>query len=179
MRMLLVLFALVATPFIAGVAQGKDKAPKAEHCAKRLAKLAKKGDKRIKEKDIANCVEPPAPPLPPPAAACQPSAPGTGTASVSGEVYLDADPWGALSSWCMKLIGPVTATAITDINGDFTFAGVPAGTYTVCEVVQSGWSESFPSAGFGGPCPTGYGWTVTLADGDVALYNNFGNLTTP
>jgi len=177
MRLLLVLFALVATPFVTGVAQGRGKHHDAEHCAKRLAKLALK-DKKIKEKDIANCVEPPPPPLPPPAA-CTPSAPGTGTGMVSGEVYLDADPWGGLSSWCIKLIGAVTATAITDVNGDYLFTGVPAGTYTVCETVQSGWSESFPSAGFGGPCPSGYGWSVTLADGDVAPYNNFGNLTTP
>ena len=152
MRVLLVLLALVLTPFVAGVAQGKVKKHEAEHCAKRLAKLAKKGDKRIKEKDIQNCVEPPPPPLPPPAA-CEPSAPGTGTAQVSGEVYLDANPWGGFSSWCIKLIGPVTVTAVTDLNGYYAFTGVPAGTYTVCETVQSGWVESFPGAGFGGPCP--------------------------
>ena len=179
MRVLLVLLALVVTPFVAGVAQGKAKKHEAEHCAKRLAKLARK-DKKIKEKDIANCVEPPPPPLPPPAA-CEPSAPGTGTASVSGGVYLDADPWNALSSWCIKLIGPGgTATAITDINGEYIFTGVPAGTYTVCETITSGWMESFPTAGFGGACPTGYGWSVTVAYGDGAEFNNFGNLpTTP
>jgi hypothetical protein len=176
MRVLLVLLALVATPFMTGVAQGKSK-HEAEHCAKRLAKLALK-DKKIKEKDIANCVEPPPPPLPPPAS-CVASAPGTGTAMVSGEVYVDADPFGGLSSWCVTLIGPVTATTVTDLYGNYTFTGVPAGAYTVCETIQSGWSESFPSAGFGGPCPSGYGWSVTLADGDAAPYNNFGNLTTP
>jgi hypothetical protein len=178
MRVLLVLLALVVTPFIAGVAQGKDKAPKAEHCAKRLAKLAKK-DKKIKEKDIANCVEPPPPPLPPPAA-CANSAPGTGSGTVRGEVYVDASPWGALASWCIQLRGAVTVTAVTDLYGSYVFTGVPAGTYTVCEVLQSGWSESFPSATFGGACPSGYGWTLTLADGELADYNNFGNIpTTP
>ena len=50
MRVLLVLLALVLTPFVAGVAQGKVKKHEAEHCAKRLAKLAKKGDKRIRKK---------------------------------------------------------------------------------------------------------------------------------
>jgi hypothetical protein len=176
MRVLLVLLALVVTPFVAGVAQGKVKRDKtAEHCAKRLAKLAKRGDKKIKEKDILNCVEPPPPPLPPPAA-CAPSAPGTGAGTVTGDVYLDADPWSGLSSWCIKLIGAVTATAVTDIYGSYSFTGVPAGTYTVCETLQSGWSESFPTAGFGGPCPTGYGWTVTLADGALSEFNNFGNL---
>jgi hypothetical protein len=174
MRVLLVLLALVVTPFIAGVAQGKDKAPKAEHCAKRLAKLAKK-DKKIKEKDIANCVEPPAPPLPPPAA-CANSAPGTGTGTVTGEVYVDAEPWGGLASWCIQLRGAVTVTAVTNLYGDYVFTGVPAGTYTVCEVLQSGWSEAFPTAMFGATCPTGYGWTVTLADGELSEWNNFGNV---
>ena len=176
MRVLLVLLALVVTPFVAGVAQGKVKKDKvAEHCAKRLAKLAKKGDKRIKEKDIALCVEPPAPPLPP-AAACANSAPGTGTGSISGEVYVDAAPWGGLSSWCIQLSGPYTATAVTDLYGSFSFTGVPAGTYSVCEVVQSGWTEAFPTAMFGVPCTTGYGWQLTLADGEPAEWNNFGNI---
>ena len=177
MRLLLVLFALVATPFMTGVAQGKSK-HEAEHCAKRLAKLALK-DKKIKEKDIANCVEPPPPPLPPPAA-CTPTAPGTGTASISGEVYLDASPWNGLASWCINLNGPVTATAITDAYGVYAFTGLPAGTYTLCEVHQTGWSETFPSVAFGfSACAYGYGWSVTVADGDAASYNNFGNLTTP
>ena len=175
MRVLLVLLALVVTPFVAGVAQGKEKKHEAEHCAKRLAKLALK-DKKIKEKDIANCVEPPPPPLPPPAP-CDPTAPGTGTAAISGNLYLDASPWSGLASWCVKASGPVNATAITDLYGVYTFTGLPAGTYTLCEVNQTGWNETFPSVGLGfGACPYGYGWTVTLADGDQLSNYNFGNL---
>jgi hypothetical protein len=76
----------------------------------------------------------------------------------------------------MQLSGPITATAVTDLYGAYSFTGVPPGTYSVCEVLQSGWTEAFPTAMFGVPCPTGYGWTLTLADGALAEWNNFGNL---
>jgi hypothetical protein len=96
-------------------------------------------------------------------------------------VYRDQDPWDDLPSWCLHLSGPVAATAVTDVFGYYQFNGLPGGTYTVCEVVQSGWTETFPSSAFGPPCPDGsYGWTFTLAEGTEASYVNFGNVpTTP
>ena len=164
MRVLLVLLALVATPFLVGAAQGLGH--DAQHCAARIAK-------NKKDKPVNKCDE-----TPPPPPSCVSSAPSTaGTASIDGKVYLDASPWSGLAGWCVQLTGTVTATAVTDASGAYRFSGLPAGTYTVCEDQQSGWSETFPSASYGAACPTGFGWTFTLDDATGASFVNFGNVT--
>jgi len=89
-------------------------------------------------------------------------------------VFVDASPWPGLQDWCVQLSGPVSATAVTDASGNYLFSGLPAGTYTVCETVQAGWHETFPT---GGPtCATGLGWTITVTDGSGASFIWFGNL---
>ncbi len=99
-----------------------------------------------------------------------------GTASIDGQVYVDASPsYSGLAGWCVQVTGPVTATAVTDSYGNYWFPGLPAGTYTVCETVQAGWHETFPTSG--PTCPTGFGWTITVKDGFGASYIWFGNLT--
>ena len=174
MRVLMVLLALLAVPYVAAVAQGKAKGHDAEHCARRLEKYALK-NKNKKEK-ITKCADLPPPPPPPPAA-CSNSAPGTaGSTIISGFVYRDQDPFDDLASWCIKLTGAATATAVTDAYGYYEFTGLPGGTYTICEEPQAGWNESFPTGSFGTACPTGFGWTFTLGDGTEASYVNFGNV---
>ena len=107
---------------------------------------------------------------------CVSSPSGTGTASIDGQVFLDAAPsWPGLAGWCVGLSGPVSATAVTDASGNYLFSGLPAGTYTVCETVQSGWHQTFPTSG--PPCATGFGWTITVMDGGGASVIWFGNLT--
>ena len=74
------------------------------------------------------------------------------TITVSGEVYDDVTGTGALEpndpvlpGWRVDLInagGQVVKTAATDSNGDFSFSGVGPGTFTVEEVVQSGYDET-------------------------------------
>jgi len=59
----------------------------------------------------------------------------------------------------------------TDGNGYFRFTGVPAGTYTVGERPQSGWTQTCPGA------PGTYTETVTPGAASVALM--FGNTTRP
>ena len=74
-------------------------------------------------------------------------------------------------------MGTVTATVVTpDTSGKYIFSGLPDGTYTVCEVVQSGWQQTFP--GTGDTCPTGFGWTFTLV-GYSGSYVDFKNIATP
>ena len=63
----------------------------------------------------------------------------------------------------------------TDASGNYLFPGLPAGTYTVCEAVQAGWHQTFPTSG--PACATGLGWTITVMDGGGASFIWFGNLT--
>src|SRR5881397_3838409 len=122
----------------------------------------------------------PPPPLPPPppvsGGGCVSSPAAGGTASIDGQVYVDASPsYPGLAGWCVQVTGPVTAAAVTDSYGNYWFPGLPAGTYTVCETVQAGWHETFPTSG--PACATGFGWTITVKDGFGASYIWFGNLT--
>lgn len=74
----------------------------------------------------------------------------------------------------------VTAAALTDTalanRGNYIITGLPAGNYTVCEVVQAGWKETWPMSG--PACTTGVGWTITIRLGSAGFVN-FGNLTAP
>jgi hypothetical protein len=186
MRALVVLLALVATPFVAGVSQGKLKTNNgvghdAAHCAMRATLHP--------DQEINKCPapapqdppptpgDPPPPPVlpPPPATGCVNSGPAGGTASIDGQVFVDASPWPGLAGWCVELHGPVSATAVSDASGNYLFSGLPAGTYTVCEVLQSGWHETFPT--FGPSCAGGFGYTITVGDAASASFIWFGNLT--
>jgi SdrD B-like domain/Kelch motif len=56
---------------------------------------------------------------------------------------------------------------ITDASGGYLFSGLDPGTYTVYEVVPSGWTQSMPGAGF---------FTVTILDSATTTFlQDFGN----
>jgi len=88
---------------------------------------------------------------------------------LNGNGVNDGEP--GLEGWTINLTGTdgmgnsVSASATTDENGDYSFS-VPPGTYTVSEVLPSGWTQSYPASG---------SYTVTLASGDVDDGNDFGN----
>ena len=69
---------------------------------------------------------------------------------------------------------------VTDANGNYTVL-VPPGTYTVCESVPSGYTQSFPTSGpscdghAGFTDASGIGYSITLASGQVDSGNDFGN----
>src|SRR5437588_2305993 len=179
-------------PFVAGVSQVRSNpglGHDAAHCAMRTSLHS---GTAVNKCDPAPVNPPPAPPPPPPAPApappppppppaptptCSVTAPSTsGALTIDGRVQLGADPWPGLANWCIQLNGTVTATMLTDGSGNYTFTGLPDGTYTVCEVVQSGWQQTFP--GSGDTCPTGYGWTFTLV-GYSGSFGHFKNGATP
>ena len=63
----------------------------------------------------------------------------------------------------------------TDANGDYSIVA-PPGTYTVCETVPTGYTQSFPTSG--ADCSAhggGVGYSITLASGDTDSGNDFGN----
>jgi hypothetical protein len=91
-----------------------------------------------------------------------------------GTVFNDVTGWPGLSGWVIELSGTVTATAVTDATGSYRFSGLPAGTYTICEVVQSGWRQTWPTPGTA--CSTGVGYTFELADGRSGEFVDFGNV---
>ncbi|MCY2963358.1 MAG: Ig-like domain-containing protein, partial [Planctomycetota bacterium] len=57
-------------------------------------------------------------------------------ALVGWTVFLDSNQNGALE--------PGELTTVTDLNGAYRFTGLPAGVYTVAEVLPDGWKQTFP-----------------------------------
>jgi hypothetical protein len=76
-----------------------------------------------------------------------------------------------LSDWTIKLDGTdgmgnaIHLSTTTNASGNYSF-NVPPGTYTVCEVQQAGWTQTYPIGG----C-----YNITLTSGQVENNNNFGN----
>ncbi len=101
---------------------------------------------------------------------CKPSA---NTGSLCGTKFNDINGNGikdggetGLPNWTINLTGAMTATVTTDNNGNFCFNNLAAGTYTVSEVLQSGWTQTAPT-------PNTY--TVTLTSGQSRTDLIFGN----
>jgi hypothetical protein len=96
-------------------------------------------------------------------------------ANLSGNVYNDLNHNGApdsgepgLQNWTVTLTaGSTVYTATTDANGNYAFTNVTPATYTVSEVLQSGWVESQP-------VPPGTS-TVTLQPRQSVSGYNFGD----
>jgi len=164
MRVLPILLALVATPFVAGVSQGLGH--DAAHCARRADQHPGK---------VINKCDPAPAPVPPPSSSCVVSAQPvmtTESGKITGTVYLDL-VWSTISGVCVHLSGTsaagaqISATVLTDGNGLYTFSGVPGGSYTVCEDTN-GMSVTWPAAGMS--CIP-----VNLGSGMWAAFNDWAN----
>ncbi len=76
-----------------------------------------------------------------------------------------------LPDWTITLKGTdgmgnaVSKSTTTDANGNYSFS-VPPGSYTVCEVQQTGWKQTFPKS----EC-----YNITLISRQVDSNNDFGN----
>ena len=81
--------------------------------------------------------------------------------TISGRKFNDVDGDGIfdagepnLTGWTIRLcsvascdaIGDPIQTDVTD-SGGYSFSGLTAGTYYVCEVLQSGWQQNSPAGG--------------------------------
>ncbi len=78
------------------------------------------------------------------------------TGSISGTKFNDLNGNGqfdagepGLESWTITLTKAdgSTVTTATNVNGDYAFGGLEAGTYTVGEVLQTGWKQTYPAGG--------------------------------
>jgi len=175
MRALIVLLALVATPYVAGVAQGRTLKGKSSvrpadvtqpglghddaHCAMR-AELHP-------DTDINKC-DAPTPPPPPPS---------TG-GEISGAVFNDANGDGlrdpsevGVGGWFVMLAGSTVPPVQTDANGNYGFTGLSAGSYTVCAQQRN---FNFQTTPLGTECGTQGGFTIVLSPGQVVTGQDFG-----
>ena len=209
MRALIVVLALVATPFLAAVSQTPehpncDNGLGDEHrsdsgqvhahkglCAPQPPILDADGDGVPDNLDLCPNTPPGTtvdasgcPVEPPPG--CVNSG-GTGTGAIAGQVFVDDGlTFPYLAGWCVEVRdanGAVIATAVSngaalDGEGDnYIITGVPAGTYTVCEVLppNTTWHETSPKSG--PDCGGGViGITTMVIDGGTSGFILFGNL---
>lgn len=189
MRVPIVLLGLVATPLVVVAAQSGSAAVKdPAQCATADANRSPQSWSRDRNPDPqgrprtgcspvapsgGSTGDPPPPPpqdstpLPPP------PPPPPGSVSIDGNVWNEAT-WAPLAGWTVTVAGPVTSSTVTDSNGHYLFSGIPAGTYVVCEVLQSGWRQTSPP--MSAPCSTGLGYDFPLTAGGSGSFVDFGNV---
>jgi len=189
MRFFLVLLGLLVAPFALSVAQGQGHS--ASQCAALRAKLSTTpANAQALVSALKKCPAPPPaddppappaddPPPPPPPADDPPPAPEpTGTSAIDGRAYNNITGRPGLVNWTVVLSGTVNRTAATNATGNYAFAGLPAGDYTVCLAVQDGWVMTMPGS-WGPACPTGFGYFFSLADMNSATFVNFAVVVAP
>jgi protocatechuate 3,4-dioxygenase beta subunit len=91
--------------------------------------------------------------------------------TISGTKYIDidGDPQTAAGNtpaagWTITLGGAASATAVTDANGNYSFANLGPGSYTLTETLKSGWTQVF------GPSQP-----IAAQSGQNVTAQNFGN----
>jgi len=206
MRAFIVVLALVATPFLTGVSQSPPDNSKCDNenrseqgvlhahkglCAPQPPLPDADGDGVPDSLDLCpgtplgTTVDASGCPIEPPPG-CVNSV-GTGTGTVQGQVFVDDGlTFPYLAGWCVELrdgSGTVIATAVTSgvaldpVDGsNYVFTGVPAGTYTLCEVLPANttWHETTPTSG--PDCGGGViGITAFVMDGATSSFFWFGN----
>ena len=102
--------------------------------------------------------------------------------SVSGNVYNDKNGNGnqdpgdpGLQNWTVEVLdsgGNVVASALSDANGNYTITGVGPGSFTLNEVVQTGWTITQPTN------PSYYSFTTSSGVNVVGgIFGNFQTIT--
>lgn len=178
MRTELLVLALVATPFFASAAQ--DQAGSIQDLGRCEVADANRSSTSWSNDQQANPTDPlgrdrtgcspvapgdPPPPPPPPA---------SGTVTITGRVFNDISGRPGLQGWVVTVSGPASVSTTTGADGSYTLANLPAGTYLLCEVLQTGWTQTRPS--FGASCGGTLGYSFTLGENQSASLEDFGNV---
>ncbi|MBN2578729.1 MAG: tandem-95 repeat protein [Pirellulales bacterium] len=87
---------------------------------------------------------------------------GTWTLEITDDAMADI---GTLLNWSLEFTTSEIST-VTGADGSYSFTGLPADTYTVREVPQTGWMQTYP--GVGSTSLLGITWDGTLYDVDPA-----------
>ncbi|MDI6804396.1 MAG: M20/M25/M40 family metallo-hydrolase [Bacteroidota bacterium] len=91
---------------------------------------------------------------------------GTKFNDLNGDgVWNEGEP--TLEGWTINLSGPVSGSTVTNSDGRYQFTDLTVGTYTVSEVVQSGWKRTYPAD------PGTH--SVDIFSGSLVENKNFGN----
>lgn len=116
------------------------------------------------------------------------NAPGA-VASIAGKVYHDRNDDGAIDPGEEAIAGVtieltqggvVVATTTTNGSGEYLFANLAPGTYSVKETQPAGWADGKDTAGSkGGTVANDIISNVTLVGGDAAVNYNFGERRAP
>ncbi|GAC1613729.1 MAG: hypothetical protein NVS4B3_28290 [Gemmatimonadaceae bacterium] len=176
MRVSLWALAVAASPLLANIAQGQERhhdRSRVRAESRREAQQVQKDDHDEKcetvgpadhDDDDDECVSAPGgttPPPPPPIA--------VGTAEVHGMLWHDIAGMGVyqgffasppLAGWTVTATGPVSASGVTGADGQYVIPKLPVGSYVVCPVIQGAFRQTAPGTGV--PCPTGFGWSITV-----------------
>ncbi|MBI3193049.1 MAG: endonuclease [Ignavibacteriae bacterium] len=97
----------------------------------------------------------------------------TNTAEISGSVFDDANENGirdenesGLENWNIYISGAANESTLTDVNGNYLFTNLPAGTYSLTEEERVGWIRSFPLSNT---------YSISLSIGQDTTGFDFGN----
>lgn len=97
-------------------------------------------------------------------------------ASISGTVVDDLGR--PIPGVTVTLGGDATATTVTDAQGNYTFPGLPAGTYTVTETTPTGYADGPDAVGSaGGTLGNDIVSDITLVGGQNSVDNDFAEAT--
>jgi Mg-chelatase subunit ChlD len=104
-----------------------------------------------------------------------------GKGSIAGTVFNDANNNAALdtndprlANRTLQLFAGTSTTAQTytsDAQGNFTIQGLCDGTYTLKQVLQTGWTQTLPTSA--------QGYTITITSGNAVLNRDFGSVLVP
>ncbi|MEG3921390.1 DUF4347 domain-containing protein [Microcoleus sp. T3_A4] len=86
-------------------------------------------------------------------------------------IYLDANNNGVQDPVAAETGANAT---VTDVTGNYQFTNLAAGTYTVREVPQTGWTQTVPPVNAATPTLSG-AFTIAVTSGTDSQNNNFGN----
>lgn len=99
------------------------------------------------------------------------------TTFISGSVFFDENNNGVkditdppLAGWKVRISGTKRDSVTTNINGQYSFADIPFGNYTLSQAVNPGWVQTLP---FGGGT-----YLVNISFGNLTAVHNFGNYST-
>lgn len=187
MRVLVVLLAMVAMPLGVSMSQTPQPFGDPKMCGQHLTYVTAAGThlKQAVEMPAHGgkhgvldypCAAPPSE-EPPPAPQPPPEWP-----RIEGQVFelVQLDPVTfvrvGLANWVVELTEVnthVVTTAQTNETGNYTVA-VPAGTYMICQVLQTGWTQVRPNSGV--VCPSGFfGHSFAVVDLNIYPLVNFRN----